>query len=166
MGFRPCNIASRELTDKFRQIDPSVVHGVVQRPCALTLRDGTCADRVLCVEEPHGLYNKSWIPLDNIVEVADSPFRLPAALANVLYEAGESGMGYVIYTIVLRDGSSIAVGSGYIVDFPDLPDGVTSEDIVDVLPNEGRERIARGDCIRDADFLECYYVPFDLYDRG
>jgi hypothetical protein len=60
--------------------------------------------------------------------------RLPADLANKLYARGESGMGYMVFTIVLRDGRRLPRVTGNLVDFPALPDGVTTSDIADVVP--------------------------------
>jgi hypothetical protein len=38
--------------------------------------------------------------MENVAEVRDSPRRLPARFANELYQHGESGMGYTIFTVV------------------------------------------------------------------
>jgi hypothetical protein len=41
------------------------------------------------------------VAIQDVTQIADSPVRLPAELANQLYAAGESGMGYVVFTVVL-----------------------------------------------------------------
>ena len=68
-----------------------------------------------------------------------SPHRLPPAIADRLYVEGESGMGYTIFTLIMRDGSRLPRVTGNWVDFPALPNGVTTADVVDVLPHAGRE---------------------------
>ncbi|MCI3135027.1 hypothetical protein [Phenylobacterium aquaticum] len=48
-------------------------------------------------------------------------------------------MGYTIFTVRFRDGSSIAVGTGNAVDFIDYPEGQSPEAVVGVLPHVGRD---------------------------
>ena len=47
-------------------------------------------------------------------------------------------MGYEIFTMELRSGQTLVFVTGNVVDFPDLPEGVTTADILDVHPHEGR----------------------------
>jgi hypothetical protein len=82
---------------------------------------------------------RSYVAIDEVAEIAGSPYRLPKKFADKVYAAGESGMGYVIYTLVMKDGSRLPFASGDAVDFPNWPDGAKPEDVVDVLPHEGRE---------------------------
>jgi hypothetical protein len=60
-----------------------------------------------------------------------------------MYAAGESGMGYCIFTLVLADGRRLPYAVGNAVDFPNLPAGVTMDMVVDLLPHEGREAFAQ-----------------------
>src|ERR1700729_2751700 len=114
MSWKPSNVASPELTRKFRSVAPSNTGSGLLYPCALTLKDGRKLERVACIEEAHGLYAKAWIPLEDIENVEQSPFRLPVAIANEIYHSGESGMGYCLFPLQLSDGESIvcATGSG------------------------------------------------------
>ncbi len=75
------------------------------------------------------------LAIEAVAAVRESLYRLPAALANKLYESGETGMGYYVFTVVLRDGRRLPYTTGGLVDFPALPSGVTTADIVDVDPN-------------------------------
>lgn len=112
-------------------------------PCRVTLKSGEVLDRVYLVER--AAFRRMWGESEATVTVADveliedSPFRLPAQWANVLYEAGESGMGYTVFTARLRDGSTLPFVVGNAVDFPNWPPGVESRDVVDVLPHAGRD---------------------------
>ncbi len=53
-------------------------------------------------------------------------------IANRIDEAGESGMGYCMFHLVLRDGRALPGVTGNAVDFVNLPSGETSDVIVDV----------------------------------
>ncbi len=158
MAFHPCNVASSELTKKIRAVEPSKGCGQLIYPCAIVLRDGRRIERVACIEEPHGLYNKEWIPLEEIDQVEESPFRLPASYANQVYEAGEAGMGYCLFTVKLADGKDfVCITGSALVDFPGLPPGITSKEIVGVLPNVGCERTI----LPAPDHSWCYFVGTD-----
>jgi hypothetical protein len=140
---------ARHLHDKLMRIVPSEDHGLKYYPCRVTLREGRVVDRVYVVEQaPYiriwGVYPeddraKLSVPVEAIADLEESPFRLPPTLANKLYEAGESGMGYVIFTVLFRDGTRQAFATGNAVDFISFPQGKAQEDIEDVLPHEGRQ---------------------------
>src|SRR5215218_6564247 len=69
---------------------------------------------------------KDSVPVSDVQGIEESPYRLPAELANKLYDAGESGMGYAAFTLVLRDGRRLPYVTGNAVNFPALPAGVTT----------------------------------------
>jgi hypothetical protein len=112
------------------------------------MRDGAVLTCVYVVAEgPYirnwGIYpqqdrGKSYISIGDVAALAESPIRLPAQFANRLYDAGESGMGYTIFTVIFADGSRQAYGTGGAVDFIRYPEGKGPGDVVDVLPHEGR----------------------------
>lgn len=156
----PCNVASSELTEALSRIGPS--HGCGQeilRPCTLVLRNGQTVLRALGSEDARGFHTDWWIHPDEVAEVRECPLRMPAHLADKLYRAGESGMGYEIFTMDLRSGENLVFVTGNIVDFPDLPEGVTTFDILDVHPHEGRERSQREGYRSCASFRWLYYLP-------
>ena len=119
------------------------------RPCCVTLVDGTVRDRVYVVGAqpwfqqwgvwPEDDQDKSFVPIERVGSIVASASRLPALFANKLYEAGESGMGYTIFTVRFADGSSLVTGSGNAIDFIDYPAGQSPETVVDVLPHAGRD---------------------------
>lgn len=115
-------------------------------PCRVAFRPGEVLDRVYLVER--AAFRRMWgeteatVMVADVEEVEDSPLRLPAPLANVLYEAGESGMGYTPFTVGFRDGSALPFVVGNAVDFPNWPPGVEPGDVVDVQPHAGREFFA------------------------
>ncbi len=83
---------------------------------------------------------KRWIRIEDVVEVCESPIRLPPLFANELYKNGESGMGYTIFTVVFSDGEKQACVSGNAIDFIRYPNGKGPRDIVAVLPHKGRNQ--------------------------
>ena len=87
-----------------------------------------------------GIQPEHELAIEAVAAVGESLYRLPAALADKLYESGETGMGYYVFTVVLRDGRRLPYTTGGSVDFPSLPTGVTTADIVDVEPNVGDGR--------------------------
>ena len=158
MAFQPCNFASADLWRQLSVIPSSTACGQRQYPCGARLKDGTIIDRVLFLEEAHGLYNRSWVPLESIAEVWDSPLRMPVHLAQKLYAAGESGMGYLIYRAITNTGQEFVNLTGSIVDFPGLPEGVMGTDIVDVYPHEGRDPKTSPERIPHPPVREAHFV--------
>ncbi|HLA93869.1 MAG TPA: hypothetical protein VJO36_10070 [Actinomycetota bacterium] len=131
-------------------MEPSKDRGFEYRPCQVVLRTGEVVDRVY-VSDARSYINRSgswpweatgvlYIPIAEISEIRPSPSRIPARFANEMYRAGESGMGYFVYTLVLRDGRRLPYVTGA-VDFPNLPRGVSPAHIVDLLPHVGRSEL-------------------------
>ena len=154
-------VISKELTAALRAIEPSHCYGKLLRPCTVVLRNGTTIVRALASEDAPGLRTDWRIHRDEIAEVRPYPFRMPAHLATKLYSAGESGMGYEIFTMDLRSGQRLVFITGNVVDFPDLPEGVTADDILDVHPHKGRERSQREGYRGSAEFRRLYFLPHD-----
>jgi len=117
-------------------------------PCAARLKTGELVECVYLSEAetwfrswgvwPEDDAGKRSIKLLDIESLRESRLRLPATFANQLYAAGESGMGYTIFTVEFRDGSSSAYQTGNAVDFIDYPDGKGPTDVVRVVPHAGR----------------------------
>lgn len=118
------------------------------RPCKVILDDGSARDRVYVVEAepwfrfwgvwPEDDSGKSLLPVQRVKKIINSPSRLPASAANKLYAAGESGMGYTIFTVSFRDGTSLVIGTGNAIDFVDYPSGQSEDTVLDVFPHIGR----------------------------
>jgi hypothetical protein len=97
---------------------------------------------------------KAEVAVEEIENVLESPFRLPAKFANKLYEAGETGMGGYTFTIAFRDGSRAVCSTGSAVDFVRYPTGQSAASVVDVIPHLGRGE--RGGYI-GPDYVWCLY---------
>lgn len=129
-------------------IEPSRDGELLYYPVRVVLKSGDILDTVYIVsEKPYlkywGVYpeadrGKRWIRIEDVAQVEDSPTRLPARFANEIYQQGESGMGYTIFTVVFADGHKQACVTGNAVDFIRYPPGKSPKDLVAVIPHEGR----------------------------
>jgi hypothetical protein len=141
------------LKTQLATIEPSRCGLLDYYPCQVLLRTGVTMDRVyVAAETPYisvwGIYpeqdrGKFSIGLEDVGSLAASPSRLPAQFANQLYQAGESGMGYQIFTLAFSDGTEQAYVTGNAVDFVEYPEGKGPSDVVVVLPHVGRDRDPR-----------------------
>jgi hypothetical protein len=115
------------------------------------LRSGEVLPRVFVLEE--SAFTRLWsiapsrslLSPEDVDAIEESQHRLPAPLANKIYSAGESGMGYFVFTVELRDGTKLPFLTGSAVDFPDWPPGIDPRDAVAVEPHVGRESFRGGD---------------------
>jgi hypothetical protein len=104
------------LADQLSRVPKSSDGYCEYAPCRVTLRSGDVLDRVYIVER--AAFRRMWreteatVLVDDIDRIEDSPVRLPVRWANVLYEAGESGMGYTLFTALLRDATTLTSWSG------------------------------------------------------
>lgn len=133
---------------QLERVLPTKDASMAYRPCRLTLKDGKKQDYVYVADAAN--YIKMWgvwpdqdqgkreIQIGDVEAIEESPSRLPPTLAQQLYDAGESGMGYVAFTLSFRDGSRSIHVSGNATDFVLLPDGKTMQDVLDVHPHAGR----------------------------
>ena len=134
--------------EALKSIEPSRDGELVYYPCRAVLKSGEACDTVYIVPEkpylkhwgvyPENDHGKRWIRMEDVAQVQESPIRLPAKFANEIYNNGESGMGYRIFTVVFADGLRQACATGGAVDFIHYPSGKGPNDIVAVLPHEGR----------------------------
>lgn len=168
-----------EITDKQKEqllrITPSKDEKIEYRPCQVTLRNGITLDNVYIQEEqsyfktwgimPDEDMRKRYVLIEDVTEIKESPNRLPVELANKIYKAGESGMGYCLYKLIMDNGQKIDVGTGNAVDFAPIPEGLTSKNIKDVLPHlASRKRHVKGPeyywCIFKGDIPKVYADNF------
>jgi hypothetical protein len=113
-----------------------------------TLRDGRVVERAYVIDAqsyistwgawPDDDSGKHSLDVAEVIRLEESPHRLPPDIADRIYRAGESGMGYTIFTIVFRDGTEQAYVSGNAVDFISYPSGQSAGSIAQVLLHQGR----------------------------
>ena len=141
---------SESLKQQLLGVKPSRFWAMEYRPCQVKLQNGEIIDRVYVAEVdtymeiwgvlPDEDTGKKYIVIEEVAEILESPTRMPVALANKLYEAGESGMGYCLYQMKLDNGQMIDVLSGNAVDFPPIPNGLTTQNIKEVFPHQGSRK--------------------------
>jgi len=153
----PCNKASKEFLKQLDEIEPSISGAQEHRPCTLVLIDGTVVERAICVEDHRGFRTDSWIHPDQVAKILPSNKRTPAKLATKLYKAGESGMGYQVFKMKIGFHKKLVYVIGGVCDFLDLPEGVTTKEIKNVYPHEGRKESKSG-YRQAAEFKWCYYT--------
>jgi hypothetical protein len=151
------------LRRQLEAVPPSVDSGLAYRPCTVALRDGSFRDFVYVQEV--GAWASRWIgkgliperrmTVDEVTSVAESRRRLPIAIANQLYDVGETGMGYYVFTLVFDDGREVPCLTGGAVDFIDLPDELDPARVVDV--RVGVPTIELSKYANAADYLWCFY---------
>jgi hypothetical protein len=136
------------LNEQLHQVSPSFDSQMEYYPCRVTLESGEILNNVYVAEVKR--YLKVWgilpgedpakksVLISNVIKIEESPNRLPPNLATKLYKCGESGMGYTVFTLVLNNGQQIPIVTGNAIDFVDLPNGFNTNDIMDVIPHEGR----------------------------
>jgi hypothetical protein len=149
-GERHYPALGADLKAQLAQIVPSVSGDLEYFPCCVRTKDGRDLDRVYVVSaQPYialwGIWpdqdaHKFEVRLADVEAIRESPTRLPPGFANELYRAGESGMGYTVFTVRFRDGSERSYVGGNAIDFISLPLGQTTRDIVGVTPHAGRDR--------------------------
>ena len=138
-----------EVLAQIREIEPSVDQNAVYIPCRVWLRDGTMHERVYLIDAEQ--YARTWglvprrdvLTADVIAQVDEYPERLPVRIANQLYAAGESGMGYCLFELRFRDGNTQAYQTGNAMDFVPYPTGYHAADVVGVRPHAGRQAAQR-----------------------
>jgi hypothetical protein len=155
---------SAALQEQLFAVPPSIDGELRYRPCRLVLQNGAVVDRAFVQDAP--TYIRHWgvwpeddkgkqaVALATVARIEPSPDRLPAHIATRLYEAGESGMGYCVFTLMLRDGRHLGCVTGNAVDFVSLPADVRPSDIVDVQPGAGPRD---GSGLGSAKYAWCLY---------
>jgi hypothetical protein len=162
----PAPALPSELAEQLSAVPVSRDRFLQYAPCLVRLKSGDVLPRVYVLEESS--YFRMWgdepsrstIDPNELASIEDSPARLPAALADEVYAAGESGMGYSIFTVEFTDGRSIAFLTGNAVDFPDWPPDFDPSNAVAVKPHVGREHFQSqdgGDGRRSATAGLCLY---------
>lgn len=146
-----------KLAKQLALIEPSRAPYMDYFPCSVLLKSGELIDKVYVTEAQPYLDNwTAWpdqdaakleICLENVAEIQASANRIPVQLANELYQAGESGMGYLIFTARFKDGSLKPYLVGGVMDFITPPPGLNVSDMIEVEPHVGRENVDQSDLV-------------------
>jgi hypothetical protein len=137
------------LEQQLGRIEPIVWGRAKYFPCSVTVRDGEALNfncTYLIMEDSYstnwGIYFEAyprdfWIDIGEVESIAESGLRLPIKFAKKLYAKGESGVGYMVFTVKFSDGGKQAYLTRGGVDFVEFPEGKTAADVVDVEPHVG-----------------------------
>ena len=87
---------------------------------------------------------QAFVKVEDVAAIDQSVEQTPLNVYRKIREAGETGMGYYIFSLRLSDGRSLKCFSGGGFEFLRLPSGVAPHMIQDVTP-----------CVRDASDVEC-----------
>jgi hypothetical protein len=141
-----------ELTAKQRlqlmRVEPSRYYRLEYRPCRVKLRDGSALDRVYVVQAapyydvwgvwPEEDEGKHALDIRKVVEIEDSPQRMPVKFANELYGAKETRAGVHIFILEWPDEFKQPYMTGSAVDFVPAPEGRKLKDALIVHPHKGK----------------------------
>jgi hypothetical protein len=148
-SLRKYGLLPQVLKQMLSSSEPSLDGDVTYYPCSVLCRNGMSYDTVYIVNDedyirswgvyPEDDHEKQWLLIKDLLSIKDSPMRLPPKFANELYKAGESGMGFTVFTVTFTDGSRQAYMSGNAIDFISYPLNKVPGDVVAVIPHEGRD---------------------------
>jgi len=133
-------------------IEPSVRGGCYVYPGAAILKDGTFLNcvyfatmstyrRLFGLDHPSASPVSKWLSPQDIASIHQSSARLPAKFAREIYQAGESGMGYYMFTVKFSWWSSRAYVTSH-VDFIDYPPDKGPRNVRSVFPHVGNRKVA------------------------
>lgn len=147
IGEKAVRAIPTALFEKLNRVTPSRNGDMAYYPCRITMRDGRVFDRVYVQSrEPYLTHwgklpfddqHKGWIAISEIVDIEESPLRIPPALAEEIYRKGGTSVGVHMFRVTFRQGMNRVVMTGKAVDFVPLPEGVTGADVVWAQPVTG-----------------------------
>ena len=154
------------LGSELEAVEASIDREMKYVPCLVHLRSGETHSCVYVADAERyirywGVWpweddHKAYVSLEEVVAIEESPHRMPPQFPNKMYDAGESGMGYAVFSLLLRDGSRIEYTCGNAIDFVELPEGVSWNMVEDLVPHQGG---------RDGGALSCSDYAWCLYRR-
>ena len=118
-----------------QDIEPTRAPGLVLFPCEATLRSGTDVSRLIVMDisfyREYGLPAPAeTIAFREVESVRVSPRRIPASIAQSIYNAEETSMGGFSIKLVFTGKRSLDYAAGGIIDFPALPVGYSMSELL------------------------------------
>ncbi len=154
-----------EIADELARIPASfdTYSGVTYHPAAATTADGVEHPAVVFMrlspdegdwaEEQHA--RGRCIHPEAVYAVSPSPHRLPAVLADGLYERGAATQRSYLFSLRMSDGRSMEACCEQVVDFPAIPAPYGPEQVVDIIP---LKEITAEECLPSLPFRWCFYI--------
>jgi len=163
----------RELVERLKNVERSgdalsPLGGAFYYPCSTELNDGRTLECVYFGDKKD--YVKHWgnttsgrffVDLSEVKAISECKYCISSKLAKKIYDSGESGMGYYKFRIVMKDGKIFPYLTGDAVEYLELPEGYTIEDIVDVKPFYQSPR--EGKCMDYTDYWKKGYYGSKRY---
>lgn len=136
------------------EVTPASVHKERHFNAAVFLLDGTYLP---CVSFKAGDRQSassriSLLSVYHIAAVERSRFALPAGLVEGLCQTGETRMSWVSFVGRMRDGTEHWFGSSYHLEFFEMPQGYSADQLVEIFPH----RSLTGQCYEALPFFECF----------
>jgi len=136
-------------------------------PCMVEQLDGTTWPCVLFVDE--SIYRKKFkgcygmeepfIEIESVKSILPSPSKTPVHIEKRMLRNGETRMGGIVVTFVLRDGKRFIHVSGGFYEFVSVPPGYRPDDIVKVIIEDYRDRLnlVKGQYLTDPNWKWCVF---------
>jgi hypothetical protein len=140
-------------------IEPSRHPGFAIRACAATLDDGTRHPHVAFVGDLDTVPFMTWfaknrLSAGDVAHVEASPERLPPAIATQVYGRQPTADETYVFVVETARGLKIRFETGLFPDFPGIPAGMNTEELLSLLP-EGAPSDTIG--ATPPDFKWCLY---------
>lgn len=164
--LKTCKMDRTKLLEKLKgMIKPSKYFGLLYYPCGVELKEGKMTDCVCFVDKK--IFYEVWgdapkgrlfIDISDVKDIFESKYCLSRELAQKIYDARETGMGYYRFIAIMKDGERFTYTTGGLVDFLEPPEGYSIKDIIDVIPHKGD----RKNYYKEKDYYWC--LVDDLQD--
>jgi hypothetical protein len=90
----------------------------------------------------------------DIREIGLSPFAIPLARTREIN--GETSMGWTEFYATMRDGGEFRFGTTFLIEFFEMPEGYTANDIEKIIPAARGEKPRIEKIYRERPFFTCF----------
>jgi hypothetical protein len=130
-------------------------------PASALLNDGTLLPRVVFVTAAYAI--DEGLPLwfrfvgaNLVAEVLESPYALPLAVRKRLFNTVETSMSSLEFVLIMKDDNRIPYWYSGPIDFAELPEGYSQDDVTDVEFGRGFASAAKV-AFSPPEFVYCVY---------
>ncbi len=141
---------------------PCVVFESASRYVDLALKrfDETRRDKSLNIMMDYRALVRTFVTTGNTVndfdihDVGISPFAIPLARAREI--GGETSMSWTEFYATMHDGAEFRFGTTFLIEFFDMPNGYTADNIQKIVPAVRGEKPRHEKIYGDRPFFTCY----------
>lgn len=98
------------------------------------------------------IVHKNTVVFYAVEKVEKSRFALPSKFYNKIWAGGETSMSWLSFVAKMDDGKEFLFGSQFNIEFFEMPEGYSSERIIEIYPHKTPE----GKCFREKPFFDCF----------